>query len=82
MIGTGRSVTRRIGTKGCECGAPTTPGVVLDPFAGSFTTCLVAAKMGLGFIGIELSEKYVEIGRRRLAPYMRPLSSFDGEAEA
>jgi len=74
--GTGRSVRRVKGHTACECGAAFAPGVVLDPFAGSFTTCLVAAKMALGFVGIELNEAYVQMGRKRLAPYMRPLDSF------
>lgn len=39
---------------------------VLDPFAGSFTTCAVAKKLGRKTIGIEINEDYVKIGIRRL----------------
>ena len=39
--------------------------VVLDPFAGSFTTCAVAARLGRRTIGIELNSEYFEIGIRR-----------------
>lgn len=40
--------------------------VVLDPFAGTFTTCAVARNLGRRSIGIELQEAYVKIGLRRL----------------
>ena len=39
--------------------------VVLDPFAGSFTTSAVAVRLGRVGIGIELNEDYYEIGLRR-----------------
>lgn len=40
--------------------------IVLDPFAGTFTTCAVAQKKGRKTIGIESNEKYFKIGLRRL----------------
>jgi DNA modification methylase len=42
-------------------------GVVLDPFAGSGTTGVVAKKLNRNAILIEISEKYVEIIKQRLA---------------
>jgi adenine-specific DNA-methyltransferase len=43
------------------------PGdLVLDPFAGSFTTGAVAQQLGRQFIGIEAQAEYVRIGVRRL----------------
>ena len=43
------------------------PGdMVLDPFAGTFTTCAVAQKFGRCTIGIEKEQEYVKIGLRRL----------------
>lgn len=42
-------------------------GTVLDPFAGSGTTGLVALRHGRNFIGVELNPQYVEIARPRLA---------------
>lgn len=39
---------------------------ILDPFAGSGTTCVAAQNLHRNFIGIEISEKYVEIARDRL----------------
>ncbi len=40
--------------------------VVLDPFAGTFTTCAVAERLGRHSIGIELQKEYFKIGLRRL----------------
>jgi len=40
--------------------------LVLDPFAGTGTTLLQASILGRGYIGFDLSAKYVEITRRRL----------------
>ena len=41
-------------------------GVVLDPFFGSGTTGLVAARNNRNYIGIELNPEYAEIARKRL----------------
>ena len=47
--------------------ASSNPGdTVLDPFAGSFTTCAVAKKLNRRSIGIELAEEYIKIGLRRI----------------
>ena len=40
--------------------------VVLDPFAGTFTTCAVAQRLGRQSIGIEMQSSYIKIGLRRL----------------
>ena len=40
--------------------------VVLDPFSGSGTTCIVAKQLGRQFIGCDLSEDYVKLSRERL----------------
>lgn len=52
---------------GCTCGAPVTGALVLDPFAGTSTTGLVALRMGRRFVGVELSPKYAALSRRRLS---------------
>lgn len=50
----------------CQCGIETTiPATVLDPFAGSFTTCQVAIELGRKAIGIELNPDYIELGKKR-----------------
>jgi len=41
--------------------------LVVDPFAGTFTTCSVAARLGRRTVGIDASEEYIKIGLRRLS---------------
>lgn len=61
-----------------------TGDVVLDPFAGTFTTSAVARRLGRKTIGIELQEEYVKIGLRRVGiqthyngePLAPPVKSF------
>ena len=42
-------------------------GVVLDPFCGCATTCVVAQKLGRHWIGIDIEEKAVELLQQRLS---------------
>lgn len=41
--------------------------LILDPFAGTGTTCKVASREGRDWVGIEMSEKYAEIARQNTA---------------
>ena len=42
-------------------------GTILDPFAGSGTTCLAALQEGFHYIGIEKEPEYCDIARKRVA---------------
>ena len=53
----------------CACNAPPRSGLVMDPFAGSGTTGVVAKQMGLRFIGFDLSIQYAQMAKERLAEY-------------
>ncbi len=56
--------------------ASSNPGdLILDPFSGTFTTSFVAKQLGRRSIGIEIDEKYVKIGLRRL----QILTEYKGE---
>lgn len=48
---------------------PPVPAMVLDPFVGSGTTCLVARKLGRNSIGIELSQEYAKMAKERIEDY-------------
>ncbi|MCE5309699.1 MAG: site-specific DNA-methyltransferase [Acidobacteriales bacterium] len=54
-------LARRCIVVGCPEG-----GTVLDPFAGSGTTGVVALRHGRQFVGIELNPTYCEMARRRI----------------
>ena len=50
----------------CKLSRTPTGGVILDPFAGSFTTGVAAVMEGRDFIGIEMEADYIEIGKTRI----------------
>jgi len=41
-------------------------GILLDPFAGTFTLSAVAAQLKRNSIGIEINPNYVKLGLKRL----------------
>jgi len=41
-------------------------GTVLDPFSGAQTTALVARKLGINYLNIELNKEFIDIGEKRL----------------
>lgn len=49
----------------CDAGEPV-PQTVLDPFAGSGTTLMVADRLGRNAVGCELNPEYVALMRRRI----------------
>jgi len=53
-------------SQACDCDSDESEaGVVLDPFAGAGTTCMVAKDLGRRFIGIDLNPDYVALAQRR-----------------
>ncbi len=46
---------------GCPMG-----GIVLDPFCGSGTTCVVAKKLNRNYVGIELNPEYIKMAEKRI----------------
>ena len=54
------------------CRLVTPPGgVILDPFAGSGSTCCAAVLEGFQYIGIDQDAEYCEIARRRIAHWSK-----------
>jgi hypothetical protein len=54
------------GWSDCGCGKGFVGGLVLDPFFGRGTTGIVAKRQKKRFVGIELSEEYVDLSLREL----------------
>ncbi|MDI6761148.1 MAG: site-specific DNA-methyltransferase [Candidatus Brocadiaceae bacterium] len=52
-------------------------GIVLDPFMGSGTTALAALSLGRKFVGIDASQKYVDMTRKRIEDKL-PLLAQEG----
>jgi DNA modification methylase len=79
--------TRRIAettgwTPTCSHTIDPIPCTVLDPFAGSGTTGVVALRLGRSFIGIELSPEYARMARERIrwdAPLFNVATESDGD---
>ena len=56
--------------------ASSNPGdCVLDPFSGSGTTAAAAYRLGRNYLGVEISEQYVENSNKRLAQLRKHRSS-------
>ncbi|MHB8559576.1 MAG: DNA-methyltransferase [Thermoplasmataceae archaeon] len=58
--------TKTVMKPSCSCNVNFIPGTVLDPFAGSGTVGVVAKKLGVSAILIEVVPEYVEIIKKRL----------------
>jgi len=43
--------------------------IVFDPMNGSGTTCISALKLGRNYIGVDISDEYCEIARKRIQNY-------------
>jgi len=42
-------------------------GIVLDPFSGAGTTAVVAKKLGLNYVGVELNQSYIDLSDKRIS---------------
>lgn len=66
----GESTTASYETVGweatCDCQADVVKDVVLDPFLGSGTTCMVAEQKGRDSIGVELNPEYAKMAYNRI----------------
>ena len=61
-------------TCSCDAGEPV-PATVLDPFAGTATTCLAAQRLGRHAVGVDLSPTYLTQGVVRLSEVPLPLGA-------
>jgi modification methylase len=50
--------------------------VVLDPFAGSGSTCLSAIKDNRNYVGYDIDQEYVNLTKRRISKYTKQLRLF------
>ena len=59
--------TKTLGWKPqCECNKEPVPCIVLDPFMGSGTVAKVALRANRRFVGLELSQKYIDMAYKRI----------------
>lgn len=56
-------------------------GVVIDPYCGSGTTLVAADYLGFDYIGIDISQDYIDISRERLENYESEIPSMKSEIE-
>jgi hypothetical protein len=50
----------------CKCAKEPVPAIVMDPFSGAGTSCMVAKKLWRNYIGIELNPEYVKLSQDRI----------------
>ncbi len=50
----------------CSCGAPTQPGLVLDPFMGAGTVAIAAEANRRDWLGIELNPAFAQLAEKRI----------------
>jgi len=74
-MGTGLPVKSVSWEAGCDCRAPTTRCVVLDPFSGSATTGKVANDHGRNYIGLDANAEYLDMAKARLDDRNPPTDS-------
>jgi len=55
-------------------------GLVLDPFAGSGSSCIAARSVGRSFVGVEIDPVYHQAACQRMQGYLRRLSAIPENA--
>jgi modification methylase len=55
--------------------------VVIDPYSGSGTTLVAAKMLGHNYIGIDISDNYIEMANNRLEYYKNETASFNNEID-
>jgi len=50
----------------CKCSKEPVPAIVMDPFSGAGTSCMVAKKLWRNYLGIELNPEYVKLAQDRI----------------
>ena len=79
----GESTYTTIGWTDCGHGDDWRPGVVLDPFAGSGTTLMVATGHGRDAIGCDIDERNAELALERVGPLLLTVEHLaDGDDRA
>ena len=56
--------------------------LVVDPFNGSGTSGMKARELGRSYIGVDLSQDYLNIAEERIASWLRPVSKLDTKSVA
>jgi modification methylase len=55
--------------------------IVIDPYCGSGTTLVAAKKLGLKYIGIDISENYISVAKKRIEDYLSEDEKMNAEIE-
>jgi site-specific DNA-methyltransferase (adenine-specific) len=50
--------------------------IILDPFMGSGTTAIAALESNRNFVGFEISQEYIDLANKRIAPYKNNIKLF------
>lgn len=75
LIRQGQDAHRQPPRSTCTCAAGAEPGLVLDPFIGSGTTAIAAAKLGRDWLGIELNPDFVAMAHQRISDALHPTTT-------
>ncbi|MCS7028390.1 MAG: site-specific DNA-methyltransferase [Bacteroidia bacterium] len=57
------------------------PGIVIDPYCGSGTTCVAAKLLDKNYIGIDISQEYLDLAQKRLDNYWQEKAAVQEELD-